>query len=192
MTAYSTRFDAAVALVMEDFRHVTRKSSSIPYLSHLFAVTALVAEGGGDEDQLIAAMLHDWLEDVPTASSTVLEARFGPVVRRIVEAVSDTTEHPKPPWRARKEAFLLHIASQPADVKLVCCADKLHNTQTLVRDLRLHGASTLDRFRGGREGTLWYYATVASALATGWSHFLLDELHEAVRQSHDLAGGQLR
>jgi (p)ppGpp synthase/HD superfamily hydrolase len=192
MAAYSTRLDAAVALVLEDFRHVTRKASSVPYLSHLFAVTALVAEGGGDEDQMIAAMLHDWLEDVPTASAVALEAQFGPTVRRLVEAVSDTTEHPKPPWRARKEAFLQHIASQPADVKLICCADKLHNTQTLVRDLRLHGAATLDRFRGGREGTLWYYATVATALGTGWSHFLLDELQVAVRQSHELAGLPLR
>lgn len=184
---YSPRLDDAVALALQDFRHITRKASTIPYISHLFAVTALVAEGGGDEDQMIAAMLHDWLEDVPHARPETLVARFGERVARIVLAVSDTTEHPKPPWRARKEAFLQHIGEQPGEVKLVCCAYKLHNTQTLVRDLTLHGPATLDRFRGGREGTVWYYASVADALGRGgWEHPLLAELRGAVRQVQEL------
>lgn len=127
-------------------------------------------------------MLHDWLEDVPHANSETLRSRFGPRVERIVLAVSDTTEHPKPPWRERKEAFLAHIQGQPPDVKLVCVADKLHNVSTLLRDLQIHGPATLDRFRGGREGTVWYYRSVADALASGWEHFLLSELDATVRQ----------
>ena len=185
--SYTPRFDKAVAVALHDFRRVTRKGSAVPYASHLFAVTGLVAEGGGDEDQLIAAMLHDWLEDVPGATAQRLEDDFGHRVRAIVEACTDTTLHPKPPWHARKEAFIARIAHEPVDAKLVCAADKLHNAQTLVRDLRLHGPRTLDRFRGGREGTLWYYRAVGDALATNWEHWLLDELRMAVEESVRLA-----
>ncbi|MEQ1566741.1 MAG: HD domain-containing protein [Myxococcota bacterium] len=173
---YTPRLDDAVALALTDFRRVTRKESRVPYISHLFAVTALVAEGGGDEDQLIAAMLHDWLEDIPGSSGEELHRRFGGRVQRIVEALTDTIEHPKPPWRARKERFIEHIREQPAEVKLVCSADKLHNGQTLVRDLLRDGPATLDRFRGGRDGTAWYYAAVAEAIGDGFDHWLHDEL----------------
>jgi (p)ppGpp synthase/HD superfamily hydrolase len=184
---YTPRFDRAVELALHDFRRITRKGSPVPYVSHLFAVTGLVAEGGGDEDQLVGAMLHDWLEDVPGATAGRLEVDFGSRVRLIVEGCTDTTVHPKPPWQARKQAFVDRIASEPHEVKLVCCADKLHNAATLARDLRLHGAGTLDRFTGGREGTIWYYGAVADALGQGWDHWLLDELRAAVAQSSLLA-----
>jgi GTP pyrophosphokinase len=132
-------------------------------------------------------MLHDWLEDVPGATGDALERDFGARVRRIVEACTDTTQHPKPPRHARKQAFIARIAHEPVDAKLVCAADKLHNASTLVRDLRLHGPSTMDRFRGGREGTLWYYRAVADALATGWEHWILGELRDVVEQCERLA-----
>ncbi len=187
--AHTPRLEAAVALAMHDFRRITRKGSRVPYVSHLFAVTALVAEAGGDEDCQIAAMLHDWIEDVPEASPAVLEERFGPRVRRIVLACTDADTHPKPPWRARKEAFIDGIPKKQPDERLVCCADKLHNATTLVRDLRLHGPSTLARFTAGRDGTLWYYDAVSEALAEGWHHWLPTELRATVRELHALAGG---
>lgn len=186
--AHTPRLEEAVALAMHDFRRITRKGSRIPYVSHLFAVTALVAEAGGDEDCQIAAMLHDWLEDVPESDPQVLEDRFGPRVRRIVVACTDATTHPKPPWRARKEAFIAGIAKKQPDERLVCCADKLHNAGTLVRDLRLHGPATLERFTAGRDGTLWYYEQVSDALSAGWHHWLPTELRATVRELHGLAG----
>jgi (p)ppGpp synthase/HD superfamily hydrolase len=185
---YTPRFDEAVTLALGDFRRITRKATQIPYISHLFAVTSLVAEAGGDEDQMIAAMLHDWLEDVPESSAEELDRRFGPRVRRIVEAVTDTTEFPKPPWRERKERFIHHIRTQPADVKLVCTADKLHNAQTLVRDLLRVGPETMDRFRGGREGTVWYYTAVSEALGHGFQHWIHGELDDTVRRIHAIVG----
>lgn len=185
---YTPRFDEAVALALHDFRRITRKATPVPYFAHLFAVTATVAEAGGDEDQMIAAMLHDWLEDIPEARPEVLDARFGPRVRRIVEAVTDTTEHPKPPWRERKERFLDRIRREPDDVKLVCCADKLHNAESLIRDLERDGITSLDRFRGGRAGTVWYYSEVARALGDGYAHWLHQELDVAVARIRLLAG----
>jgi (p)ppGpp synthase/HD superfamily hydrolase len=185
---YTPRFDEAVALALHDFRRVTRKASDVPYISHLFAVTALVAEGGGDEDQMIAAVLHDWLEDVPEASGEELGRRFGPRVRRIVEALTDNRHHPKEAWMARKVAFIDAVRQEPAEVKLVCCADKLHNCRSLVREVLAEGLPALDHFRGGREGTVWYYTAVTEALGHGFDHWLRDELDETVRRLHAVTG----
>lgn len=179
--SYGDRFDRAVALAVRDFRSITRKGTTIPYVTHLFAVTARVGEAGGDEDQLVAAMLHDWLEDVRGATEARLAREFGDRVARLVVALSDTTEFPKPPWRERKTAYVAHLRDQPAEVKLISACDKLHNATTIVRDLRTTGITTLDRFTGGREGTAWYYEAVLDALAHGWSDPVLDELGEMVR-----------
>jgi (p)ppGpp synthase/HD superfamily hydrolase len=186
--AHTPRLEQAVAFAMRDFRRITRKGTRVPYVSHLFAVTALVAEAGGDEDCQIAAMLHDWIEDVPEATAEALEREFGPRVRRIVVACTDAHTQPKPPWRDRKESFIAGIPKKQADERLVCCADKLHNAGTLVRDLRLHGPGTLARFTAGRDGTLWYYDAISQALADGWDHWLPTELRATVRELHALAG----
>lgn len=178
--AYSDRFDAAVALAVNDFRSTVRKGTSVAYVTHLFAVTCLVGEYGGDEDQLIAAMLHDWLEDIEGADPEVLEARFGPRVRRLVEGLSDSVEHPKPPWRPRKEAYLAHLRGAPSDLKLISAADKLHNAQCIRRDFATVGTTVWSRFTAGREGTLWYYQQVAEALKNDWPHPLALRLSQEV------------
>ena len=179
--AYSRRFDDAVALALDGFRGITRKGSGAPYITHLFAVTALVGEHGGDEDQLIAAMLHDAIEDVPGIDRATLEARFGARVARLVVALSDCEgEDPKPPWKQRKVAYLTHLRHQPAEVKLISCADKLHNAQSIVVDHGIVGSAIFDRFTGGREGTLWYYGSLPEILGNGWDSPLLRALSRTV------------
>ena len=177
---YSPRLDEAVALAVADFRHHVRKGTSIPYITHLFSVMSLVGEYGGDEDQLIAAVLHDWLEDVKGAHPQFLEDRFGPRVRRLVLGLTDTMEHPKPPWRARKEAYLAHLGSEPAELKLISAADKLHNCQTIRMDLAAIGDAVWQRFSGGKDGSLWYYQQVAIAIAHDWDHPLSRRLTREV------------
>lgn len=185
---YSTRVDEAAALVVNDFRVITRKGTKTPYIAHLFAVAGLVAEAGGDEDQIIAALLHDWLEDIEGAREEVLEERFGPRVRRIVVGLTDTTTFPKPAWLPRKELYLAQLVNHEPEVKLVAAADKLHNAQSIVRDLRLGGNKTFDRFSGGVNGTLWYYEKLSEALRSGWQHaWLLDELANEVGHMFVLA-----
>lgn len=184
---YSTRFDEAVALAVDSFRYMRRKGKSAPYVTHLLAVCALVGQAGGDEDQMIAAVLHDYLEDVKSGSFEELERRFGRRVADLVLGLSDTVEHPKPPWRPRKEAYLAHLTDAPAELKLVSAADKLHNARSILRDQR-QGVDVFSRFTGKKDGTLWYYREVVEALATGWSSPLLDELTEVVRLVHLQAG----
>ena len=89
--------------------------------------------------------------------------RFGPRVARIVRACTDADTQPKPPWKARKEAYVLHLETEGPDTLLVSCCDKLHNARAILTDLRTHGDALFDRFKGGREGTLWYYRSLADA-----------------------------
>lgn len=184
---YTERLDAALALAADAFRMHVRKASGVPYLTHLLQVMVTVGEHGGDEDQMIAALLHDYLEDVVEADADALERHFGRRVRHMVEALSDTTEHPKPPWEERKSRYLARLADEPHDVKLVSAADKLHNARTTLRDLRREGEATWSRFNASKAQSLWYYRSVVDALAHGWEHLLVDELREVVEALHEAA-----
>lgn len=185
---YSQRLDEATALAVSAFRPVVRKSTKVPYITHLFAVAAIVGEYGGDEEQMIAALLHDYLEDIKGSSAADLEARFGERVARMVVQCSDTQEQPKPPWLERKQRHLAKVLGLPNDTRLVMCADKLHNCRTLIRDVRRDGLGVFDAFQGGRDGTLWYFREMSAALGMGWKSPLLDELVAAVVELEDAAG----
>ena len=87
---------------------------------------------------------------------------------------------PKPPWRARKEAYIAHLEHADPDVLLVSCADKLHNARAIVTDLRTHGVEMFERFTGGKDGTVWYYATLSDAFLRFLPGPLARELADAV------------
>lgn len=183
---YSPLLDQAIALAADAFRPIIRKGSGVPYLTHLLQVLVTVGEHGGDEEQMIAAVLHDYLEDIESGTGEELELKFGPRVRRLVEALSDTTVLPKPPWKQRKVEYLAHLREAPAEVKLISAADKLHNARSILRDHRAVGEEIWGRFSAPKNETLWYYASVVTALSHGWEHPLLDELAGAVDALHAL------
>ncbi|MDI6696477.1 MAG: HD domain-containing protein [Anaerolineales bacterium] len=152
------RFEEALQYALDVHRNQLRKGSETPYISHLLAVAALVLEDGGDEDQAIAALLHDAPED--QGGLQVLEEirqRFGERVAGIVHGCTDTYQSPKPPWRERKEAYLEHLIHASPEVRRVSLADKLHNARSILTDLLRSGDAVWERFNGGREGTFWYY-----------------------------------
>lgn len=188
MDCYTERLDRALALATHAFRDVRRKGTDIPYLAHLLAVMVTVAEHGGDEDQLVAAVLHDYLEDIEGSSRDQLDRDFGPRVGALVAGLSDTVERPKPAWRPRKEAYIAHLARAKPDLKLISVADKLHNARCLERDLRQVGDEVWGRFSAPRDATLWYYRAVVTALAADWMHPLVDELRAVVVSIHLAAG----
>jgi (p)ppGpp synthase/HD superfamily hydrolase len=162
LTRLTLRFAQALQYAFELHAAQVRKGGDIPYMAHLLAVTALVLENGGDEDLAIAALLHDAAED--QGGQKILFAireRFGERVAAIVEGCTDTVETPKPPWRPRKEAYIAHLRQASPDVLRVSLADKVHNARSILADLRQIGESTWDRFQGGKDGTLWYYRTLA-------------------------------
>lgn len=175
------RFDRALRLARELHANQTRKGTSIPYLAHLLAVTALVLEEGGDEDLAIAALLHDAVEDQGGVEVLqVIRREFGDRVADIVDGLTDTYESPKPPWRPRKERYIAHLLEADPDVVRVSLADKLHNARSIRADLRLQGDDLWDRFRGGKQGTLWYYHRLVEVFRQITDSPLSDELARVV------------
>lgn len=182
---YGPKVGDALKLAADAFAARARKGSGVPYLTHLLAVATIVMEHGGDEDQIAAAVLHDYLEDIPGARAEDVEERFGARVAAIVRALSDATDAThKAPWKPRKLRYLAHLRGEPAEVKLVSAADKLHNARSIVDDHRRLGDAVFDRFTASREETLWYYREVVRALSEGFEHELVGELWRAVRQLH--------
>jgi len=165
-----------------------RKGSDVPYVAHLLSVAALVLEHGGNEDEAIAALLHDAVEDQGGAATAAeIVNRFGPNVAAIVEGCTDTDQEPKPAWQARKEAHLSRLAAASRSVQLVIAADKLHNVRSLIADYRLLGESLWQLFSGGRQGTLWYYRAASQSLSHLHGTPLVAELDRALDQLDRLA-----
>lgn len=171
------RLGEALALAHDLHATQRRKGSDIPYLSHLMAVSALVMENGGDEDQAIAALLHDAVEDQGgPETAEMIRARFGDRVAAIVLACTDSVAEPKPDWATRKRAYIAGIATKPADAILVTLADKVHNAQAITDDRARVGEAVWDRFTASRDEVLWYYRSLHAALAARLPGVLADRL----------------
>jgi (p)ppGpp synthase/HD superfamily hydrolase len=171
------RFKDALDYALELHNNQQRKGSDTPYAAHLLAVASLVLEDGGDEEQAIAALLHDAPED--QGGLETLEAirqRFGDRVADIVHGCTDTFESPKPSWRQRKENYLEHLQIAPEEVRRVSLADKLHNARSILTDLLRSGEDVWERFNGGKDGTLWYYRSLLDVFRSRSDSPLVTEL----------------
>lgn len=202
MTELTPRFTAAVDYARTAHAGHVRKGTAIPYLYHLLAVASLVLEYGGDEDQAIAGLLHDVLEDCGQGHAAAIRAQFGEAVLAIVldctdgsaedKAADDTPAARRAAWQQRKLAYLAHLAQEPAASLLVSGCDKLHNARAIVGDLEgAAGASVFDRFTAGREGTLAYYAALAE-LFTRRGAPMAAAFEAVVARMHALAGETVR
>lgn len=181
------RFDDAFLFAAVKHGAQTRKRTHIPYISHLMSVAALVLEAGGDEDQAIAGLLHDVVEDC--GGKQILEQvqrRFGDRVAKIVQGCSDAFVLPKPPWKRRKLDYLEVLREAGDDIRLVSAADKLHKVRTILTDYRSEGDSVWERSSGRRDGTLWYHRAVLDVLRAGKTNRLVEELQRAVTELETL------
>jgi GTP pyrophosphokinase len=182
------RFDQALSYASRLHRAQRRKGADIPYVAHLLAVASLVLEHGGDEEEAIAALLHDSIEDIGGESlRREIRERFGERVLGIVEACTDSDTKPKPPWKERKDAYVGRLPDATASVRLVIAADKLHNVRSILLDHKRLGDRLWQRFRGGRDGTLWYYRAVTNALLQTGATPLVEELQRAVTELEAVA-----
>jgi (p)ppGpp synthase/HD superfamily hydrolase len=187
-TMLGDRFEAALVLTHRLHQAQVRKGLKVPYISHLMSVAALVLEDGGDEDEAIAALLHDAVEDQGGAATReVIRGQFGDRVVAIIDGCTESAQQPKPPWRARKEAHLVKLVGASPAVVRVTLADKLHNARSLLMDYQTMGEDLWGKFGGGREGTLWYYRQMVVVLesqvsGTLVSGSLMRALRETVQQ----------
>lgn len=175
------RFDRALAMAHDLHRDQTRKGGHIPYISHLLAVCALVLEDGGSEDEAIAALLHDAVEDQGGQETLDrISDIFGNHIAGIVLECTDKIERNPADdspegWRRRKEADLAKIASLSEGALRVKTADRLHNLRSLITDYHNVGEMLWQRFNGGRAGTLWFNRASAEALMTARPENILSQ-----------------
>jgi (p)ppGpp synthase/HD superfamily hydrolase len=183
------RFLAAMALAAQI--HTGRRlGTEIPYMAHLLVVTGLVLEDGGGEDEAIAALLHDSVEDGGgRALLRRIEREFGPRAAMIVAACSDTLEIDDPrPWLERKTAYLAHLPSVTDEAALrVVLADKVHNARSIVRIYRDEGHALWERFTNKTaDDQLWYYGELLRFFSSRDSGPLVEDLWRAVDELEEL------
>jgi (p)ppGpp synthase/HD superfamily hydrolase len=190
-------FDRALLLATSHHRRQLRKGGAgTPYVAHLLAVTSLVLEMGGTEDEAIGALLHDAVEDGGgPAMLERIRAEFGGDVARIVQANSDTDEDPTPPWGQRKRAYIAAMATKAPDELRVSLADKLHNARSILIDFRTFGDELWKRFKpGAGEPVRSYYRDLYVAFSARAADMgpqarpLLDELGRTLDELDRLAG----
>ena len=197
------RFARAVEWACEIHGTQSRKGGDVPYVSHLLGVAALVLDAGGSENEAIAALLHDSIEDAGIKPDKIRK-RFGPKVARIVEGCTDVPTEGKAArralkrrsqrnWHKRKRRSIRHLAdpSTPKSVLRVRAADLLWNARSTVADVRREGPDAWRRFNAGPADQLWYYRSASAALSQRLPGALSDELRAAVGESERLAGGCL-
>lgn len=183
------RFEAALVYAHRKHQRQLRKTTSVPYVSHVLQVAGLVIEHGGTEDQSIAALLHDVIEDQGGAGvKDEIERLFGAEVLRIVAACTDAETKPKPPWRDRKERHLEELKTADAAVLLVSTADKIHNGRSIIADHAVEGERVWDRFNGGKDGTGWYYFEFRNVVRNRIPEKIYSELNQIVRRIKEITG----
>ena len=182
-TRLTERFEEALVFSTQLHASQKRKATNIPYIAHLLGVTSLVLEDGGDEDEAIAAVLHDAVED--QGGEKILDEirrRFGERVAMIVQGCTDSYTLPKPPWRERKDNYIDHLRRAIPEVRRVSLADKLYNARAILKTYRQIGELTWERFTGGRVGTLWYYRTLVSIFKQTGDDYMTAELERVVSE----------
>jgi len=178
----SAQFEKALVYATKLHAKQTRKGDHVPYISHLLSVTALVLEDGGNEDEAIAALLHDAIEDQGgQATRKVILELFGEKVTEIVDGCTETNTIPKPPWQERKLQHIEKLRHASLSIRRVTLADKLHNARCILKSLSREGEATWLKFNGGKEGTLWYFRTLLQVfLENDGESWLVEELNHVV------------
>ncbi|HEY6316741.1 MAG TPA: HD domain-containing protein [Acidimicrobiia bacterium] len=187
------RFAEAVRWASHLHADQSRKGTRIAYVSHLLAVASLVLEDGGTEEEAIAGLLHDAIEDCHVSEAEI-RARFGGLTAQIVVACSDGLGGPRDErdWGERKQTYLDHLEDDelPEGALRVSAADKLHNARSILTDLREHGPSVWDRFHAPADEQRRYYAEVARILSARHDSVLTHELRRVVDELVETIDGR--
>ena len=190
----TARFAEALTYAERVHAGQSRKGTSIPYIAHPLGVASIALEHGANEDEAIAALLHDAIEDSPDPPRVKedIRRRFGTAVATIVEGCSDSETLPKPPWRERKERYITHLREASPSIRLVSAADKLYNARAILEDYREIGEALWERFTAKKDGTLWYYRQLVDVFRETGPRRLAEELERTVTEIEQRAGQSQR
>lgn len=188
------------AIVRATVLHQTqqRKVSGVPYIVHPYSVAFLLAHYVDDEDVIIAGLLHDTLEDVPTYTEDMLRAEFGERVCAIVKEVTeDFTQAEKedhslrgPGWRTRKEKYLTNLENDSEEALLIATADKVHNMRNALDEYHLHGDVVWEKFKRTAENLVWFYTEAARVISKHLNHPLVEEMNRILHELQTVAAKQ--
>lgn len=177
-----------------------RKGTGIPYMAHLFGVASLVMGEAGlaglpvTEDMVIAALLHDAVEDRGGAARLEdIGRNFGPEVARMVEGLSDSLAEEgdeKEPWEQRKRAYIERLRGEPADTRLISAADKLYNARSILEDYREIGPEIWRRFKRSRDLQLWYYDALLEVFKSFEKMRIVGELERVIGELKEISAGE--
>ena len=187
---YGRRFLDALVAAAAMHAAQPRKGSEIPYASHVLGACSIALDYGATEDQAIAALLHDVIEDVePTEAARAVVANFGPEVLRIVEGCTKAEQGDGADCFEAKMAYAARFADADASILLVAAADKLHNARSIVADFRRTGDAVYSRFSVSRGQTLAYYRALVTTFRdnSATNPDLLGELDRVVTEMEALA-----
>lgn len=179
-----------------------RKGTDIPYMAHLLGVASLVMAEAGHavvpvtEDMVIAALLHDTVEDHGGLLRLEdVKRNFGPDVARMVEGLTDSfvgDSGDKEPWRQRKEAYIARLWKEPADVQLISAADKVYNAKAILDDYREIGPEIWSRFKRGRNDQLWYFNALLEVFKASGGGRTVDELERVISELTRVSANETR
>jgi (p)ppGpp synthase/HD superfamily hydrolase len=161
----STKIDLAceIAAKAHDSHYRKDKDKGIPYIAHPMAVAILLSQAGASEDVIVAALLHDTVEDTAMTLQDI-DKLFGLAVAGIVQGCSEPDKDLLP-WEERKEHTLEYLKDAPYDVWLVTCADKLQNVRNMTLDYNKHREALWQRFNRGKDQQVWYFQGLVESLA---------------------------
>jgi (p)ppGpp synthase/HD superfamily hydrolase len=194
----SNRFSEALTYAAELHATQVHKGSGIPYIAHLLGTASIALEYGASEDEALAkpskrivALLHDAIEDCggPPIREAIRQ-RFGDTLTAIVDGCTDSNTTPKPPWQQRKAAYIDRILTASGSVRLVSAADKLYNARSILKDYRELGDLVWERFKGKKDGTLWYYNSLVESFRQVELTPIVEELTRTVLELNKLSEDQ--
>jgi (p)ppGpp synthase/HD superfamily hydrolase len=201
---FSPLLEAAVRLAARGHYHQFRKHSGevessnptgdflpdkIPYIAHLMGTMCILARVRVRDEVLAAAVLHDYLEDVPDPDGR--ESIRNALGEEVLSLVLEVTEHKRrefdesDTWEIRKQEQLDHLEKMPLDAVLIKAADVLHNVLALLTDLDVaeDPESVWQPFNAGPDRQLWYFSGVADAVRERLGdHPLANDLQRAVHR----------
>ena len=196
----TSRFTSAV-----DYARIVhierRKGSGIPYMAHLTGVAAMVMGEAGHvgfpvtEDMVIAALLHDAVEDHGGRPRLAhIEANFGANVARMVEGLSDSFAGDagnKESWLERKRNYIERLKDEPADIRLISAADKLYNARAILEHYRDVGPEVWKRFKRGRNDQIWYFDTLISVFNATGTNRIVRELERVLEELREISSAEV-
>ena len=130
------------------------------------------------EDIIIAALLHDTLEDTDYTADE-LQDDFGGEVRKYVEALTEPqyAESKNYTWKERKQAYAKHLRKAPKEALLIAAADKIHNMRSIVEEYYDDYPRFMAEFEGNLEDRVMMYQDISNAINRGLENEIIEEFN---------------